>query len=59
MKDHPFRAQLNVIPLAAGFRHLPRVQLYRYVGDQKQHNEDDEGRLVVTDAKVASGHKGD
>ncbi|XP_025097786.1 LOW QUALITY PROTEIN: trafficking protein particle complex subunit 10-like [Pomacea canaliculata] len=42
VKDHPFRAQLNVIPLAAGFRHLPRVQLYRYVGDQKQHNEDDE-----------------
>ncbi|KAK7107426.1 trafficking protein particle complex subunit 10-like [Littorina saxatilis] len=30
--EKPFRASLRVIPLAAGYQHLPRVQLYRHKG---------------------------
>lgn len=34
LTDKPFRASLKVIPLSAGYQHLPKVSLYQYVESQ-------------------------
>lgn len=39
VSEKAYRTQLKVVPLAAGFRHLPKVTLHRYLGDNAQQSE--------------------
>ena len=42
--DTPFQASLKATPLAAGYQHLPRVQLYRYADTKADAAQESEGQ---------------
>ena len=47
--ENPFRASLKVLPLAAGYQHLPRVYLYHHSGTEAlvTQESDSEGQFCV------------